>query len=54
MVLGTRLSKCRSIVSFSKLTYQMWGVVLLGAGVGALNKILKREGRQISLPTKTI
>ena len=64
MVLGTRLSICRSIMSLSKITHQMWGVILLGT-VGAVNKIWKREGRQyrkgggrgggeISLPTKTI
>ena len=42
---------CRCIMSLSKITYQMCGVVLLGAGMGeevlALNKIWKRrEGRQ--------
>ena len=52
-------------MSLSKITHQMWGVILLGT-VGAVNKIWKREGRQyrkgggrggggeISLPTKTI
>ena len=42
---------CRSIMSLSKITHQMWGVVLLGVRVGEdrvrmLDKIWKREGRQ--------
>ena len=32
-------------MSLSKITHQMWGVILLGT-VGAVNKIWKREGRQ--------
>ena len=34
VVLGTRLSICRSIISLSKITHQMWGVILLDARMG--------------------
>ena len=63
MVLGTRLSMCRSIMSLSKITHQVWEVVLLGAGMGAGVETLNQKGRvgnkngragSTSLPTKTI
>ena len=63
MVLGTRLSMCRSIMSLSKITHQVWEVVLLGVGMGPGGETFNQKGRvcsinggagSTSLRTKTI
>ena len=45
VVLGTRLSMCRSIMSLSKITHQIWVVALLDAGVGGVVGTLKKFGK---------
>ena len=47
MVLGTRLSMCRSIMLLGKIAHHMWEVALLEAGGGeGVEQNLKREGKQ--------